>query len=177
MGQIQFAAVIFYFLLAKVRKPWQSGQYTVYLWEFLYGLLQDPECSSLITWTNKESREFRINNAHEIATLWGAVKNRPTMNDKKLLRALRYYYKTKVLRKVRKKILNDQLNCVNFCLLMCASYSASIPRSLLFVTLTVLHNVSPLVVGGGGGGREGGREGGKEGGREGGREGRGDRGE
>ncbi|XP_028410804.1 ETS-related transcription factor Elf-1-like isoform X4 [Dendronephthya gigantea] len=85
----------------KVRKPWQSGQYTVYLWEFLYGLLQDPECCSLITWTNKEIKEFRINNTHEIATLWGTVKNRPTMNDKKLLRALRYYYKTKILRKVK----------------------------------------------------------------------------
>jgi hypothetical protein len=92
-----------YHFSAKVRKPWQSGKYTVYLWEFLYGLLQDPECISLITWTNKESREFRINNAQEIATLWGTVKNRPTMNDKKLLRALRYYYKTKILRKVRRK--------------------------------------------------------------------------
>ena len=85
----------------KVRKPWQSGQYTVYLWEFLFGLLQDPECCSLITWTNKENKEFRIKNTHEIATLWGTVKNRPTMDDKKLLRALRYYYKTKVLRKVK----------------------------------------------------------------------------
>ena len=85
----------------RVRKPWQSGKYTVYLWEFLYGLLQDPECVSLITWTNRESREFRINNTHEIATLWGTVKNRPTMDDKKLLRALRYYYKTKLLRKVK----------------------------------------------------------------------------
>ena len=103
---------LFSFLLAKVRKPWQSGQYTVYLWEFLFGLLQDPECCSLITWTNKESKEFRINNAHEVATLWGTVKNRPTMNDKKLLRALRYYYKTKVLRKVglRKNIYN----CIYF---------------------------------------------------------------
>ena len=93
--------ILLYFLLAKVRKPWQSGQYTVYLWEFLYGLLQDPECCSLITWTNKESKEFRIKNTHEIATLWGTVKNRPRMDDKKLLRALRYYYKTKILRKVR----------------------------------------------------------------------------
>jgi hypothetical protein len=44
--------------------------------------------------------------------LWGTVKNRPTMNDKKLLRALRYYYKTKVLRKVglRKNIYN----CIYF---------------------------------------------------------------
>ena len=94
--------LIFPFLLAKVRKPWQSGKYTVYLWEFLYGLLQDPECCSLITWTNKESKAFRINNAHEIAALWGTVKNRPTMDDKKLLRALRYYYKTKILKKVRR---------------------------------------------------------------------------
>ena len=96
---------IFSFLSAKVRKPWQSGQYTVYLWEFLFGLLQDPECCSLITWTNKESKEFRIKNTHEIATLWGTVKNRPTMDDKKLLRALRYYYKTKVLRKVRRILI------------------------------------------------------------------------
>ena len=96
--------ILIYFLLAKVRKPWQSGQYTVYLWEFLYGLLQDPECCSLITWTNKESKEFRINNTHEIAILWGTVKNRPTMDDKKLLRALRYYYKTKILRKVGTKL-------------------------------------------------------------------------
>lgn len=96
---------LFFLSLAKVRKPWQSGQYTVYLWEFLYGLLQDPECSTLITWIKKESKEFRINNTHEIAKLWGTVKNRPTMDDKKLLRALRYYYKTKILRKVRRKEL------------------------------------------------------------------------
>ncbi|XP_046841448.1 ETS domain-containing protein Elk-1-like [Xenia sp. Carnegie-2017] len=85
----------------KVRKPWQSGKYTVYLWEFLYSLLQDHECQSLISWTNQEIKEFRMKNVKEIAKLWGTAKNRPTMDDKKLLRALRYYYKTNILRKIK----------------------------------------------------------------------------
>lgn len=88
------------FPLAKVRKPWRSGRYTVYLWEFLYSLLQDPYSSSLIEWTNKSMKEFKMVNTSEIAKLWGTIKNRPTMDDKKLLRALRYYYKTKILKKV-----------------------------------------------------------------------------
>lgn len=41
-----------------------------------------------------------MKNVKEIAKLWGTAKNRPTMDDKKLLRALRYYYKTNILRKV-----------------------------------------------------------------------------
>ena len=87
-------------LSAKVRKPWRSGRYTVYLWEFLCSLLQDPDCCSLIVWTDRDNKEFKMVNASEIAKLWGTLKNRPTMDDNKLLRALRYYYKTKILRKV-----------------------------------------------------------------------------
>lgn len=77
-----------------------STRKSVYLWEFLYGLLEDEECSSVISWTSKEEKVFRLNNADELAKLWGTVKNKPKMDKFKLFRAMRTYYDRGMLRKV-----------------------------------------------------------------------------
>ena len=73
---------------------------SVYLWEFLFGLLEDDECSSVISWTNKREGIFTLHNPDELAKLWGTVKNRPNMHKYKLFRAMRNYYGKGMLRKV-----------------------------------------------------------------------------
>ena len=73
----------------------------VHLWEFLLELLADESCSSLIHWTKKEEREFKLKNQEEVARRWGNLKQRPGMNYDKLSRALRYYYQKNIIRKVR----------------------------------------------------------------------------
>ena len=70
-----------------------------HLWQFLLELLVDPMYSHLIEWVGHDG-QFRLLNAEAVAQLWGARKNRPTMNYDKLSRALRYYYECHVLAKV-----------------------------------------------------------------------------
>ena len=77
-----------------------SSRKSLYLWEFLYGLLEDEECKHVIEWTNKEERLFSINDTEELAKLWGTVKNRPKMDQFKLFRAMRTYYDRGLLKKV-----------------------------------------------------------------------------
>lgn len=64
---------------------------SVTLWQFLLQLLLDPGNENLICWTNEDG-EFKLLQAEEVARLWGARKNKPSMNYDKLSRALRYYY-------------------------------------------------------------------------------------
>ncbi|XP_067025821.1 ETS translocation variant 1-like isoform X1 [Acropora muricata] len=71
-----------------------------HLWEFLLELLADERYSSLITWTNKDMREFKLRNQEEVAKCWGELKQRPGMNYDKLSRALRYYYQKNIIKKV-----------------------------------------------------------------------------
>ena len=73
---------------------------SLYLWEFLFGLLEDDECGSIINWVNKDEGVFKLNNTEELAQLWGTVKNRPKMDKNKLIRAIRTYYNRGVLKKV-----------------------------------------------------------------------------
>ena len=77
------------------------------MWEFLLELLADERYSSLITWTNKDKREFKLRNQEEVAKCWGELKQRPGMNYDKLSRALRYYYQKNIIRKVREHNNND----------------------------------------------------------------------
>ena len=72
----------------------------LYLWEFLLELLQDKDCCSWIGWTDTARREFCLKDPDEIAKLWGILKQRPSMNKKKLCRAIRYYYNSKLVTKV-----------------------------------------------------------------------------
>ena len=62
----------------------------IHLWEFLLDLLADDDCRPLISWSNKERKEFQLKNPEEIAKRWGAVKRRPGMNHEKMTRSLRF---------------------------------------------------------------------------------------
>lgn len=70
------------------------------LWEFIYHLLLNNEYSTYICWDNKDRFIFRIVNPHGLAKLWGNQKSRSTMTYEKLSRALRYYYKMEIIKKV-----------------------------------------------------------------------------
>ncbi|XP_067243894.1 ETS domain-containing protein Elk-4 [Chanodichthys erythropterus] len=72
---------------------------SVTLWQFLLQLLLDPSNDQLICWTNEDG-EFKLLQAEEVARLWGARKNKPSMNYDKLSRALRYYYDKNIIKKV-----------------------------------------------------------------------------
>ncbi|XP_030633044.1 ETS domain-containing protein Elk-4 isoform X1 [Chanos chanos] len=72
---------------------------SVTLWQFLLQLLLDPSNDQLICWTNDDG-EFKLLQAEEVAKLWGARKNKPSMNYDKLSRALRYYYEKNIIKKV-----------------------------------------------------------------------------
>ncbi|XP_062842601.1 ETS domain-containing protein Elk-4 [Trichomycterus rosablanca] len=73
---------------------------SVTLWQFLLELLLDPSNKQLIHWTNNEDGEFKLLQAEQVAKLWGARKNKPSMNYDKLSRALRYYYDKNIIKKV-----------------------------------------------------------------------------
>ncbi|TTB41860.1 ETS domain-containing protein Elk-4 [Bagarius yarrelli] len=72
---------------------------SVTLWQFLLHLLLDPGNKQLICWTNEDG-EFKLLQAEQVAKLWGARKNKPSMNYDKLSRALRYYYDKNIIKKV-----------------------------------------------------------------------------
>ncbi|XP_016429296.1 ETS domain-containing protein Elk-4-like isoform X1 [Sinocyclocheilus rhinocerous] len=72
---------------------------SVTLWQFLLQLLLDPSNDQLICWTSEDG-EFKLLQAEEVARLWGARKNKPSMNYDKLSRALRYYYDKNIIKKV-----------------------------------------------------------------------------
>ncbi|XP_046881597.1 ETS domain-containing protein Elk-4 isoform X2 [Hypomesus transpacificus] len=72
---------------------------SVTLWQFLLQLLLDSSNDQLICWTNHDG-EFKLLQAEEVAKLWGARKNKPSMNYDKLSRALRYYYDKNIIKKV-----------------------------------------------------------------------------
>ena len=57
-------------------------------------------------WTNREKGEFRLIKTAVIADLWGQSKNRKCMTYEKMARAMRYYYKMKILEKVPHKRLH-----------------------------------------------------------------------
>lgn len=71
------------------------------LWEFIRDLLKKPEyCPSLICWENHDEGVFRFVRSDKVAELWGTIKENPRMTYEKLSRAMRYYYKSKVLQPV-----------------------------------------------------------------------------
>merc|ERR1719215_2097789 len=73
------------------------------LWDFLQQLLNDPQqrYTSYITWKNKDTGVFKIVDPAGLARLWGIQKNHLSMNYDKMSRALRYYYRVNILRKVQ----------------------------------------------------------------------------
>uniref|UniRef100_A0A1B6CUP1 ETS domain-containing protein n=1 Tax=Clastoptera arizonana TaxID=38151 RepID=A0A1B6CUP1_9HEMI len=76
------------------KKPEKLGR----LWEFIRDLLLNENyCPRLIRWDNYEEGMFQFVHSDEVAKLWGTKKDNPHMNYEKLSRAMRYYYKSKVL--------------------------------------------------------------------------------
>ncbi|KAK3602099.1 hypothetical protein CHS0354_030447 [Potamilus streckersoni] len=76
------------------------------LWEFIRNLLRDPRFNpSYICWDNEEEGKFRIIKSKELARLWGSKKGNINMTFEKMSRAMRYYYKKKVLAPVLGKRL------------------------------------------------------------------------
>lgn len=73
------------------------------LWDFLQQLLNDPgqRYTSFIAWKNHETGVFKIVDPSGLARLWGIQKNHLSMNYDKMSRALRYYYRVNILRKVQ----------------------------------------------------------------------------
>lgn len=73
------------------------------LWDFLQQLLNDPaqRYTSYIAWKNRETGVFKITDPAGLAKLWGIQKNHLSMNYDKMSRALRYYYRVNILRKVQ----------------------------------------------------------------------------
>lgn len=73
------------------------------LWDFLQQLLNDPSqrYTSYIAWKNRDSGVFKIVDPAGLAKLWGIQKNHLSMNYDKMSRALRYYYRVNILRKVQ----------------------------------------------------------------------------
>ncbi|XP_012936605.1 ETS domain-containing transcription factor ERF [Aplysia californica] len=77
------------------------------LWEFIYQLLEDSKYQHIVSWDRESEHEltFLIKNPTDLATFWGRQKNRNNMTYEKLSRALRYYYKMQIIRKVPGKRL------------------------------------------------------------------------
>lgn len=86
--------------LHKITKK-KSEKRTGRLWEFIRNLLLNRKyCPSLICWENYDEGVFRFVQSEKVAQLWGSLKANPKMTYEKLSRAMRYYYKSKVLQPV-----------------------------------------------------------------------------
>jgi len=72
----------------------------LYLWYFLLRLLDMDDTEHIISWTNKETLEFKIHDAKRLALMWGNLHGRENMTYAKFSRALRYHYKKGVIQKV-----------------------------------------------------------------------------
>lgn len=83
------------------RKGKKTEKKTGRLWEFIRDLLLNRDyCPSLICWENHDEGMFRFVRSEKVAKLWGTLKENPKMTYEKLSRAMRYYYKSKVLQPV-----------------------------------------------------------------------------
>lgn len=80
----------------------RNGMGHTQLWQFLLELLTDKHNRNIIAWQGTEG-EFKLTDPEQVAQLWGARKNKPTMNYEKLSRALRYYYDGDMIAKVSGK--------------------------------------------------------------------------
>lgn len=67
---------------------------------FIYSLLNDPANKDIICWVNERDGIFKITNKTMVAKAWGVLKNKPDMNYDTMSRALRYYYRRRLMKKV-----------------------------------------------------------------------------
>lgn len=64
---------------------------TIYLWEFLLDLLANDDLRTIICWSRREFKEFKLKRPEEVSRRWGLVKRKKGMNYEKLSRALRFF--------------------------------------------------------------------------------------
>ncbi|KAL9959576.1 hypothetical protein ACROYT_G032909 [Oculina patagonica] len=96
----------------------------VHLWEFLLELLAQDSCKSIICWSRRDYREFKLKNPEEVAKRWGLWKGKKGMNYEKLSRALRYYYQQGIIKKVPGQRLVYKFNRLPY------KYEPGVTRSL-----------------------------------------------
>nr|CAD7258944.1 unnamed protein product [Timema shepardi] len=86
---------------AKIVTKSEAGRIErVMLWKFLLNLLEDPRNAPCIHWVQREEGIFRILNTDWLARLWGRRHGNPRMTYEKMARAMRTYYRSKVLQPV-----------------------------------------------------------------------------
>lgn len=73
---------------------------TIYLWEFLLDLLANDDLRTIICWSRREFKEFKLKRPEEVSRRWGLVKRKKGMNYEKLSRALRFYYGQGIIQKI-----------------------------------------------------------------------------
>jgi len=97
------------------------------LWEFLAELLLSSSCAGdVIRWEDESLFKFRVVDPRQLAERWGQEKGKAGMTYEKLSRALRYYYKTNILAKVRGQRLTyrqDHLPCYTFLVIVLMRFS------------------------------------------------------
>lgn len=73
----------------------------MHILKFLHELLEDEskKYRNLIEWEDRNAGVFKILLPNELALLWGHHKNSNCMTYDKMSRALRYYYRDKILSK------------------------------------------------------------------------------
>lgn len=75
-----------------------KGKISGKLWEFIRDLLLSERTNpSFIRWERREDGVFKFVQSDKVAKMWGERKQNPKMTYEKLSRAMRYYYKSKVL--------------------------------------------------------------------------------
>lgn len=76
------------------------------LYEFLVLLVKNPDYEDLASFTDREKGLFQIYKPEKVAALWESVKNRQSnsrMTYDKFARAIRWYYKTNLMKKTNTK--------------------------------------------------------------------------
>lgn len=114
----------------------ESMDSSVTLWQFLLQLLLDPGNEQLICWTTEDG-EFKLLQAEQVAKLWGARKNKPSMNYDKLSRALRYYY-DKV--RTRPRTANDRAQGFSHISTAAYSYTTAIHKKQVTMVMAEAYN-------------------------------------
>ena len=71
------------------------------LWEFLAELLVSSSSSDVIRWEDQSALKFKVVDPKRLAERWGQEKGKAGMTWEKMSRAVRYYYKTNIVAKVR----------------------------------------------------------------------------
>lgn len=69
------------------------------LWAFLLFMLTDPNFIDVIVWHKTESATFVLKEPRVVSLLWGLCKRTPNMDYRTMARALRYYYKSRIMQK------------------------------------------------------------------------------